>query len=95
MNLYLNEAKKQNDSTDILNYSLIQSQVYHDLGDYYRSLAISKELYPEIQNMDMTTKTILLELMDQCYGKLKVLCRADRYKKGEKGTGDFEECLLL
>ncbi len=87
VNLYLNEAKKQNDSTDILNYSLIQSQVYHDLGDYYRSLAISKELYPEIQNMDMTTKTILLELMDQCYGKLKFYAEQIDIRKEKRELG--------
>ncbi|MGB5369145.1 MAG: histidine kinase, partial [Flavobacteriaceae bacterium] len=59
VNIYLVEANKQKDSLDILNYLLMQSQVYHDLGDYDKSLAISKELYQTKEELNLKTKSIL------------------------------------
>ncbi|NHF59231.1 histidine kinase [Flavobacteriaceae bacterium TP-CH-4] len=71
VNIYLLDAQKKNDSSAILDYLLMQSQVYHDLGDYDKSIAISKDLYEEKEELGLKTKEILLNLMDQSYGQLK------------------------
>ena len=64
VNQYLNDAMKVKDSVAIRHYMIIQSQVYYDLGDYDRSLAISKELYELKDSFNLDYKTKLLGLMD-------------------------------
>lgn len=87
VNIYLNDAKKKGDTTDIQNYMLIQSQVYHDLGDYDQSLAISKDLYNKKKSLDLPTMTILLNLMDQSYSKLKFYAEQIEIRKEKKQLG--------
>ena len=87
VNIYLNDAKKANDSTDILNYMLMQSQTYHDLGDYDKSLAISKDLYKKKETLDLSKMTILLNLMDQSYSKLKFYAEQIEIRKEKKQLG--------
>ena len=87
VNVYLNTAEKTNDSIGVVNYQLIQSQIYHDLGDYERSLAISKGLYNNFNQYNLETKTRILELMDTNYSKLELFDRQFeiRSKKRELG----------
>lgn len=87
VNVYLNTAQKTNDSLAIVDYQLIQSQIYYDLGDYEKSLAITKGLYDELGRFDLDTKTIILELMDTNYSKLELYERQFdiRSKKRELG----------
>ena len=40
VNLYLNESEHKNDSIAVQKYSVVQSQIHYDLGDYDKSLAI-------------------------------------------------------
>ncbi len=72
VNVYLSNSQKINDSSEVAYYSLIQGQVHFDLGDYDKSLAISKELYKEKQRFNVDAKTVLLNLMDQTYSKLEM-----------------------
>jgi len=72
VNLYLNSSEKTNDSLSLKYYKLIQSQIQHDLGDYDKSLSISKELYRSKESLDVKTKTVLLDLMDQNYSQLQL-----------------------
>jgi two-component sensor histidine kinase len=87
VNLYLVEANKKKDSLDILNYMLMQSQVYHDLGDYDKSLAISKELYQTKEQLNLKTKSILLDLMDNSYAKLKFYAEQIEIRKEKRKLG--------
>ena len=87
VNVYLNTAQKTNDSVAVVDYQLIQSQIYYDLGDYEKSLAITKSLYDELDRFELDTKTIILELMDTNYSRLELYERQFdiRSKKRELG----------
>ncbi len=90
VNIYLLDAEKKKDSTDILDYLLMQSQVYHDLGDYYRSIAISKDLYKDIDKLDLYRKAVLLDLMDASYGKLQFYAEQIDIRKEKRKLGFTE-----
>ncbi|MFS4491554.1 histidine kinase dimerization/phosphoacceptor domain -containing protein [Maribacter sp. 2308TA10-17] len=70
VNVYLDNSEKLSDSLAINFYKLVQSQIFHDIGDYDKSLAIARELYAEMETWDLGTKTILLDLMDKNYSQL-------------------------
>ena len=67
---YLNPAIEASDIEKVNRYKLIQSRIYFDLGDYEKSLAISKELYAELNNLDIYLQSKLLDIMDDNYGQL-------------------------
>ncbi len=87
VNVYLNTAEKTNDSIGVVNYQLIQSQIYHDLGDYERSLAISKGLYNDFKLYNLETKTRILELMDTNYSKLELFDRQFEIRRKKRELG--------
>jgi len=87
VNIYLNEAKQEKDSIAIANYSLIQVKTYHDIGDYDRSLAISKDLYENKNNLDTETKTILFDLMDDSYAQLDFYAEQIDIRKEKRELG--------
>ena len=70
VNVYLNTSEKLKDSLAINYYKLVQSQIFHDIGDYDKSLAIAKVLYVEMEPWELKTKAILLDLMDETYSHL-------------------------
>lgn len=72
VNVYLNSSEKTKDTTSVRNYQLIQSQIYYDLGNYEKSLAISKSLYDYLVSLDMDVKATILELMDANYAMLEL-----------------------
>lgn len=87
VNVYLNTSEKTNDSIGIVNYQLIQAQIYNDLGDYEKSLAISKGLYNELQRHHLDTKTRILELMDTNYAKLELYDRQFEIRRKKRELG--------
>lgn len=87
VNVYLNNSEKIRDSIAITHYKLVQSQIHHDLGDYDKSLAISKELYGNKESLDIDTKTMLLELMDITYSKLELYAGQIEIRKEKKELG--------
>jgi len=72
VNEYALKAERERDSTAIRNYKLIQSQIYHDLGDFDKGLAIAKEVYSGINGLEIDQKTVLLNIMDSTYGHLEL-----------------------
>ncbi len=91
VNLYLNDAQKINDSTAINNYKIVSSQIYFDLGDYDKSLAITKELYGNKKNLDEKLKAIVLNLMDNNYSKLELYAEQIEIRKEKKELGITEK----
>ncbi|PIF00049.1 MAG: histidine kinase [Maribacter sp.] len=87
INQYLNEAIGQKDSTAIRDYMLMQSQVYYDLGDYDKSLAISSELYDIKDKLSLDFKGKLLGLMDQNYSELALYTEQIDIRKEKKELG--------
>ncbi len=90
VNVFLNNAQKQKDTTAVKQYKLMQSQVYYDIGDYDKSLAINKELYAEKESLDLGTRTILLNLMDENYSKLELYAEQIDIRKEKKELGITE-----
>lgn len=94
VNLYLNDAIKDNDSVAIRHYMIIQSQVYYDLGDYTRSLAISKELYDNKDSFSLDYKTRLLSLMDNTFSQLGRYTEQIDIRNEKKELGITEEIVF-
>ncbi|CAM4259199.1 sensor histidine kinase [Zobellia nedashkovskayae] len=87
VNLYLNAAIKDEDSAEIERYKLIQARIYYDLGDYDKSLAISKELYAEKEDLDIYLKSKLLDIMDDNYGQLTMYTEQIEIRKEQRELG--------
>lgn len=87
VNVYLNSSQKTNDSTALVNYQLIQAQIYYDLGDYEKSLAISKSMYDDMQLLPMDTKALILELMDTNYSKLELYDKQIEIRRRKRDLG--------
>ena len=94
VNVYLNNSQKTNDSIAVVDYQLIQSQIYYDLGDYEKSLAIIKGLYDELNRFDLDTKTIILELMDTNYSKLELYERQFEIRSMKRELGLTENIMF-
>ena len=94
VNVYLNSSQKINDSSAVVDYQLIQSQIYYDLGDYEKSLAIIKSLYDELDRFELPTKTIILELMDTNYSKLELYERQFEIRSDKRELGLTENIMF-
>ncbi len=90
VNLYLNESEHKNDSTAVQKYSVVQSQIHYDLGDYDKSLAIAKELYEKKESLGADTKLIVLNLLDTNYSKLELYAKQIEIRKEKKDLGITE-----
>jgi two-component sensor histidine kinase len=87
VNIYLNTAEKTQDSLSITQYKLIQAQIYYDLGNYDRSLAIAKEIKNQVEELDLDTKEILFDLMDRDYAQLGLYTEQIEIRKEKKALG--------
>ncbi|MEP3210323.1 MAG: sensor histidine kinase [Maribacter sp.] len=90
VNVYLNNAEKLKDTVAINYYKVIQSQIFHDIGDYDKSLAISKELYVEKEPWSLETKAVLLDLMDATYSQLELYADQIDIRKEKRELGIAE-----
>jgi len=90
INVYLNSAEKINDTTAVLSYKLMQSQLYNDLGDYDKSVAIAKDLHDNFQDLGPRTKEMLLNILDDSYGKLKLYDQQLEIRKQKREEGFTE-----
>ncbi len=87
VNVYLNSSEKIKDSISIQQYRMMQAQIYYDLGEYDTSIAIADELYDEKQKMDLPTKKVLLDLMDDDYAQLKLYDKQLEVRQEKKDLG--------
>ncbi|MEO0527080.1 MAG: histidine kinase dimerization/phosphoacceptor domain -containing protein [Bacteroidota bacterium] len=90
VNVYLNSAEKTRDSAAIEQYKTMQSQIYYDLGDYDKSIAIANELYARKQKLDLDSKKILLELMDNTYSQLQFYDKQLEIREEKRELGIIE-----
>ncbi len=91
VNQYLNDAIKSKDSVAVRHYMLIQSQVYYDLGEYDRSLSISRELYDIKDRFNLDYKTKLLGLMDSTFSQLGLYTEQIDIRNEKKELGITED----
>ncbi|MGC1514524.1 MAG: histidine kinase, partial [Maribacter sp.] len=87
VNVYLNSSEKTKDTASIRDYQLIQSQIYFDLGNYEKSLAISRFLYENIEETDNATNAIILRLMDNNYAKLELYDKQIEIRRKKRELG--------
>ncbi|MDC0008093.1 sensor histidine kinase [bacterium] len=87
VNIYLNEAEKQNDSAAIDNYSLIQARTFYDVGNFSRSVVIGKELLKKIDKFNLKKQSTLLDLMDDSYAKLQLYPEQIEIRKEKRRLG--------
>jgi len=70
--VYLDSAEKIKDSSAINSYRFMKAQLYNDIGDFDKSIAIASELYGITDTMDVNSTTLVLKLLDDNYGKLQM-----------------------
>ncbi|MEG3659134.1 histidine kinase dimerization/phosphoacceptor domain -containing protein [Arenibacter palladensis] len=87
VNIYHNNAQKVKDSISITKYELMQSQLYYDIGDFSKSVAIANQLYKKIESLDLQSKKILLDLIDNNYAKLGLYDRQFEIRNEKKNLG--------
>ncbi len=87
VNVYLSNAKKTGDSTAIRNYQLMQAQIYYDLGDFDKSVAIANELHGDMSDMNLETKKWLLDLIDDDYAQLQFFDKQVEIRKEKRELG--------
>ncbi|UCD59860.1 MAG: tetratricopeptide repeat protein [Flavobacteriaceae bacterium] len=90
VNIYLNTAEKSGDSSAINNYKLIQSQIYYDLGDYDKSVAIANDLYAIKDKIDLKIKRVMLDLIDNNYSQLKLYGKQVEIRQEKRDLGFSE-----
>ena len=90
VNVYLNSAEKSGDSTAINNYKLMQSQIYYDLGDYDKSVAIANDLYSVKDSLDLKTKRFMLDLIDNNYSQLQLYGKQVEIRQEKRDLGFSE-----
>jgi len=91
VSLLMNNARTTSDTLAMQQYALIQSQIYQDLGDYSKSINIANELYTHIDDLDFSTKKILLDLMDEDYGQLRFNDKQIEIRQEKKELGITEK----
>ncbi|MCM4153051.1 tetratricopeptide repeat protein [Arenibacter sp. N53] len=87
VNVYHNNAQKAKDTISTKKYELMQSQLYYDIGDFSKSVAIANQLYKKIENLDLESKRILLDLIDNNYAKLGLYDRQFEIRNEKKNLG--------
>ncbi|WP_340158561.1 histidine kinase dimerization/phosphoacceptor domain -containing protein [uncultured Maribacter sp.] len=85
--VYLNSSEKTKDSISIRNYQLIESQIYYDLGNYEKSLAIARPLYDDLSNLDLDSKHIILDILDNNYAKLELYDKQIEIRRVKRELG--------
>ncbi|SDL87035.1 tetratricopeptide repeat-containing sensor histidine kinase [Kriegella aquimaris] len=90
VNKYLISARQAEDSVALKRYLLVQAQIYFDLGDYKRSLAISKELYQDKENLEEPLMSALLNLKDMNFSQLELYDEQIEVRKEKRELGITE-----
>lgn len=87
VNVYLNSSEKTKDTTAVNNYRIMQAQLYKDIGDYDKSVAIAKEIYGQRDSLDKDTEARVLTLLDENYGKLQMYDKQIEIREAKKNLG--------
>ncbi|WP_430426538.1 histidine kinase dimerization/phosphoacceptor domain -containing protein [Maribacter litoralis] len=85
--VYLNSSEKTKDSVSIRNYQLIESQIYFDLGNYEKSLAIARSIYGDLQKLDVESKQTILQILDKNYAMLELYDKQIEIRRVKRELG--------
>ena len=87
VNASLNNSQRLGDSTEVTYYKLMQSQIYYDLGDYDKSVAIAKDLHETMDSFDLELKELLLDIIDRNYAQLQFYDKQIEVRKEKRALG--------
>ncbi|HUH46787.1 MAG TPA: hypothetical protein VLZ54_06520, partial [Arenibacter sp.] len=87
VNVYHNNAQKLNDTVSATKYEIIQAQLFYDIGDYSKSVAIANGLFKDRGDLALEYKRILLDLIDNNYAKLGLYDRQFEIRNEKKELG--------
>ena len=88
--VYLDSAQKIKDSSATYSYRLMQAQLYNDIGDFDKSIALANELYSMTDSLDNKTITLVLKLLDDNYGKLQMFDKKIETRESMQRYGVIE-----
>ncbi|WP_396634809.1 histidine kinase dimerization/phosphoacceptor domain -containing protein [Maribacter sp. R86514] len=88
--VYLNSSEKTKDSASIRNYQLIESQIYYDLGNYQKSLAIARPLFDDLSKLDAESKKAVLGILDSNYKMLELYDKQIEVRRVKRELGFTE-----
>ncbi|WP_394748622.1 sensor histidine kinase [Spongiimicrobium salis] len=94
VNVYISSSRKIKDSLGIRNYDLMRSQIYYDLEEFDRSLAIANELYKEKDKLDSLKKITLFNIMDRNYGEIKIYDKQIEIREEKQQSGLTDDVVL-
>ncbi|MGI9545918.1 MAG: histidine kinase dimerization/phosphoacceptor domain -containing protein [Flavobacteriaceae bacterium] len=90
VNASLNNSQRLGDTLEVDYYKFMQSQIFYDLGDYDKSVAIAKDLHEQIDKFELDLKRILLDLIDQNYAQLHDSDKQIEIRKEKRELGITE-----
>lgn len=88
--VYLGNSQKTSDDTAILQYKLMQAQIYNDLGDYDKSIVLARELFESSDTLDITSQKLILDVLDDNYAKLQLYDKQIVIRKRKRELGITE-----
>ena len=87
VNASLNNSQRLGDLTEVAYYKFMQSQIYYDLGDYDKSVAIAKDLQEMLDSFDLDLKKLLLDIIDRNYAQLQFYDKQIEIRKQKRELG--------
>lgn len=88
--IYLANAQKTNDTVAARLYKVMEAQLYNDLGEYDKSIALAKELHEDKDSLDMDLHKIVLDVLDSNYASLQMYDKQIEVRKEKRELGITE-----
>ncbi|WP_108424653.1 sensor histidine kinase [Flagellimonas amoyensis] len=88
--VYLANSQKTNDSVATRLYKVMEAQLYNDLGEYDKSIALAKELHEDKDSLEMDLHKIVLDVLDNNYAHLQMYDKQIEIRKEKRELGITE-----
>ncbi|RUA14939.1 MAG: histidine kinase [Flavobacteriia bacterium] len=88
--IYLANSQKTNDSVATKLYKVMEAQLYNDLGEYDKSIALAKELHEDNDSLDIDLHKIVLDVLDNNYANLQMYDKQIEVRKEKRELGITE-----
>ncbi len=88
--IYLANSQKTNDTVATRLYKVMEAQLYNDLGEYDKSIALAKELHEDKDSLDIDLHKIVLDVLDNNYANLQMYDKQIEVRKEKRELGITE-----
>lgn len=88
--IYLGNSEKTSDDEAVVQYKLMQAQIYNDLGDHDKSIVLARELFDSSDTLDITSQKLILDVLDDNYAKLQLYDKQIIVRKRKRELGITE-----